>query len=76
MVARLQEKYQNEVIPALQQEFGHRNKLSVARIEKIVVSMGLGQAIKEEARLDAASKELGQITGQRPVTCPASYLRS
>lgn len=71
MVARLQEKYKSEVIPSLQSEFGHKNVMRVAKLRKIVVSMGLGLATKEEARIEAASKELAQITGQRPVSCKA-----
>ncbi len=70
-MARLWDQYKTQIVPALQQEFGRQNRLSIPRLEKIVVSMGLGRAIQEKKRLEVAQKELAQITGQKPIICAA-----
>ena len=67
MVARLLEQYRKQVASSLAQEFKLDNPLSVPRLSKIVVSMGMGRVASEEGRLDAAAAELAQITGQKPV---------
>ncbi len=67
MVTRLQEKYKNEVVPELVRIFSHKNALQVPRLKKIVVNMGVGEAITDQKILDKAMDELGLITGQRPV---------
>jgi len=67
MAPRLKEKYQKEIVPALTQEFNYRNPMAVPRLKKIVLNMGLGEAIQNAKLLDSASVELGQITGQKPV---------
>jgi large subunit ribosomal protein L5 len=71
MAARLREKYKQEVVPALTKEFGYRNPMSVPKLEKIVVNMGLGEAIQNAKVLDSAVHELATITGQRPVITKA-----
>jgi large subunit ribosomal protein L5 len=71
MVARLEEKYKTEVAPALAAEFKRANRLAVPRLTKIVVSMGVGKFLGDEAKLDAAVAELAQITGQKPVVTKA-----
>ncbi|MCS7033448.1 MAG: 50S ribosomal protein L5 [Phycisphaerae bacterium] len=65
--------YRDKVVPALQEKFGLKNRLAVPRLEKIVISMGLGKAVTsgEKAKLDQAEKELAVIAGQRPVRCKA-----
>lgn len=70
-MVRLFERYKNQIVPALQNELGRKNVLSLPRLEKIVVSMGLGRAIAEKVRLDQAVKELTVITGQKPIVCVA-----
>lgn len=70
-MARLLDKYKNEILPALQQELGCQNRLAVPRLEKIVLSMGLGKALQEKARMSAAQKELALIAGQQPIVCRA-----
>ncbi|MFQ5428808.1 MAG: 50S ribosomal protein L5 [Phycisphaerae bacterium] len=70
-MARLLEQYKREVVPALQKELALKNLLAVPRLEKIVLSMGLGKAIQEKQRLPAARKELAQIAGQLPLVCKA-----
>jgi large subunit ribosomal protein L5 len=67
MVPRLKERYQKEIVPALMKELNCRNPMAVPRLRKIVVNMGLGEAIQNAKLLDSAGQELGQITGQRPV---------
>jgi large subunit ribosomal protein L5 len=67
MAARLKEKYQSEVVPALMEEFKYPSRMAVPRLSKIVVNMGLGEAIQNVKLLDAATRELGQISGQKPV---------
>ena len=66
-MVRLQERYIKEVLPTLQKEVGRSNILSLPRLEKIIVSMGLGKAILEKKRFDQATKDLATITGQKPV---------
>src|SRR5438093_8460530 len=68
MSARLKEKYQKEVIPALQKEFGYKNVMAVPKIEKVVVNMGLGEATSNAKIVDTGADELARITGQKPVT--------
>jgi large subunit ribosomal protein L5 len=67
MAPRLKERYQKEVVPALVKEFSYRNAMAVPRLRKVVVNMGLGEAIQNAKILDSATAELGLITGQKPV---------
>lgn len=67
MVPRLKERYRKEIVPALMKEFNYRNVMAVPRLRKITVNMGLGEAIQNAKLLDAATYELSQITGQKPV---------
>lgn len=71
--ARLYLHYKDKVVPALKERFGHKNLYAVPRLEKIVISMGLGKAVTggEKGKLDQAEKELATIAGQRPVRCKA-----
>jgi large subunit ribosomal protein L5 len=70
-MARLKELYTEEVTPALIKEFKYKNKMEVPRLEKIVVNMGLGEAIQNIKILDNAVEELAMIVGQRPVVTKA-----
>jgi large subunit ribosomal protein L5 len=65
-MARLLDRYRKEIVPALAKELGRTNPHSLPRLEKIVVSMGLGKSIGERKRLDEAVDHLAQITGQKP----------
>ena len=67
MVPRLQEKYAKEIIPQMMQTFNLKNKLAVPRIEKVVVNMGVGEALQDVKILERAIDELGAITGQKPI---------
>ena len=68
MSARLREKYQKDVVPALQKEFGYKNVMAVPKLEKVVVNMGLGEATSNAKIIDTGADELARITGQKPVT--------
>jgi len=68
MSARLKEKYQKDVVPALTKEFGYKNVMAVPRIEKVVVNMGLGEATSNVKIVDTGADELARITGQKAVT--------
>lgn len=65
---RLQEQYQKEVAPSLFKSFEFKNVMQIPRIEKVVVNIGLGEAMVDPKVLDAAVSDLTQITGQKPVT--------
>src|SRR3954452_16365698 len=67
MKARLKAKYQTEVIPALQKEFGYKNVMAVPKIEKVVVNMGLGEATGNAKIIDTGADEIARVTGQQPV---------
>jgi len=70
-VPQLYERYKDEVVPALREEFGYTNPMEVPRLKKVVLNMGLGDAIQNVKLLDSAVKELGAITGQQPVVTRA-----
>ncbi len=67
MASRLKEKYQKEVVPALQKEFDYNNPMQVPSVHKVVVNIGMGEAIQNAKAMDAAVSDLASITGQRPV---------
>jgi large subunit ribosomal protein L5 len=67
-MTRLKEKYQKDVVPALQKEFGYKNVMAVPKVEKVVVNMGLGEATANAKLIDTGADELARITGQKPVT--------
>jgi large subunit ribosomal protein L5 len=71
MAARLKELYSTEVRKKLQDEFQITNPMALPKIEKVVINMGMGEAISNAKILDAALDELGQITGQKPITTKA-----
>ncbi len=71
MAARLKELYRNEVAGKLQKEFGLKNAMAVPKIEKVVLNMGLGEAIQNAKILDTAVEELTTIAGQKPVVTKA-----
>lgn len=71
MTPRLKELYKKEIVPALMKEFSYKNVMQVPKIEKVVLNVGLGEAIQNIKLLDAAQKELGMITGQKAVVTKA-----
>src|SRR5437667_4666552 len=63
---RLKERFVSEIVPQLRQEFGYSSLMAVPRVEKVVLNIGIGEAIQNSKALDAASRDLAAITGQRP----------
>jgi len=70
-MAKLKEVYQEKTVPALMKRFNYRNRMEVPKLEKIVINMGLGEAIQNIKILDSAVQEISDITGQKPVITKA-----
>ncbi len=68
---RMQERYQKEVVPGLQKTFNYRNVMEIPRIQKVVVNIGLGEAMDNSKALEAAVTDLTTITGQKPIQTKA-----
>ena len=68
---RLKERYRQELVPRLQRELGLANPMQVPRLEKVVINMGIGDALKDARMLEAAVEDLATITGQKPVVTKA-----
>jgi len=68
---RLRQRYRDEVVPALMQEFGYTNEMQVPKLEKISINIGLGEAIQNAKALDAAVSDLTIISGQKPIVTKA-----
>ena len=66
-MSRLKERYTKEIAPAMGKEYGYKNVMAIPKLEKIVINIGLGEAIQNAKLLDNAADELSQIAGQRPV---------
>jgi len=71
MAARLKQKYQDDVAPALQQEFGYSSPMAIPRIAYIKLNMGMGEAIQNSRLIDSAAAELGALSGQKPIVTKA-----
>ena len=71
MTPRLQEKYDNEILPALSKSLSRTNRLNLPRLEKIVIGMGVGKAVTDKKLVDQAVDALTQISGQKPAICRA-----
>ncbi|HIV79816.1 MAG TPA: 50S ribosomal protein L5 [Candidatus Avanaerovorax faecigallinarum] len=71
MTARLKETYKTKVYPALQEKFGYENPMMIPKLTKVTINMGLGEAKDNIKLLETAVKEIGLITGQKPVTTKA-----
>jgi large subunit ribosomal protein L5 len=70
-MGKLKEVYQEKAVPALMKRFNYKNRMEVPKLDKIVINMGLGEAIQNIKILDSAAQELSQITGQKPVITKA-----
>jgi len=68
---RLKSEYRSRIRPALKQKFGYTNEMRIPRLEKIVVNMGIGEAVGDSKKAQAAMKDLSAITGQKPVPTKA-----
>ena len=71
MTSRLNDKYRKDVVPVLKKEFGIDNEMAVPKIEKVVLNMGVGEAVKDTKKVKQAAQELGQIAGQKAVITKA-----
>ena len=67
MNTRLQEKYKKEIVKTLKDKFKYKNDLEIPKLEKVVINMGVGEAVKDSKKIEAALNELAAITGQKPV---------
>ncbi|MEK7365284.1 MAG: 50S ribosomal protein L5 [Candidatus Deferrimicrobiota bacterium] len=70
-MARLQDRYKAEIVPKLREKFGYRNVMQVPKLSKVVVNMGLGDAIENVKVIETAAAEIAIITGQKPVVTKA-----
>jgi len=71
MKARLQEHYEQAVLPSMMEHFGYKNRYQVPTIEKIVVNMGVGEGVLDQKKVHAATSDLTRITGQKPIVTRA-----
>jgi len=67
MNIRLQEKYNKEITKNLKEKFKYKNNLEIPKLKKVVINMGVGEAVKDSKKIEAASNELAAITGQKPI---------
>ena len=67
MATRMQEKYETVVRPALQEQFEYANVMETPRVEKVVINMGVGEAVLDSKKIDAAAREMTLISGQKPI---------
>ena len=70
-MARLKDKYDQEIAPALQQKFNYKNVMQIPKLEKVVINMGVGEAIQNSKAIDSAVSDLTKIAGQKPVVTRA-----
>jgi large subunit ribosomal protein L5 len=70
-MSALKERYKKEVVPSLMERYGYKNVMQVPRLEKVVISIGVGEAIQNAKALEAAESDLAAISGQHPVTTRA-----
>ena len=71
MTVRLQEKYNNEISKSLKAKFNYKNDFEIPKLEKVVINMGVGEAVKDSKKIEIAQKELASITGQFPIITKA-----
>ena len=67
MSVRLQDKYYKEIIGVLKEKFKYKNEMQIPKLEKVVINMGVGEAVKDSKKIEAAANELAAITGQKPI---------
>ncbi|AET65975.1 ribosomal protein L5 [Desulfosporosinus orientis DSM 765] len=70
-MARLYDRYQNEIAPALQQKFAYKNVMQIPKVEKVVINMGVGEAVQNSKAIDSAVGDLMKIAGQKPIVTRA-----
>ena len=67
MTVRLQDKYKKEIMDNLKDKFKYKNQFEIPKLEKVVINMGVGEAVKDNKKIDTAASELAAITGQKPI---------
>ena len=67
MTVRLQDKYKKEIMNKLKDKFKYKNQYEIPKLEKVVINMGVGEAVKDNKKIDTAASELAAITGQKPI---------
>ena len=67
MTVRLQDKYNNEITKSLKEKFNYKNDFEIPKLEKVVINMGVGEAVKDSKKIDSAVNELSLITGQKQI---------
>jgi len=67
MTVRLQDKYKKEIMDKLKDKFKYKNQFEIPKLEKVVINMGVGEAVKDNKKIDTAASELAAITGQKPI---------
>ena len=67
MTVRLQDKYNSEITKSLKEKFNYKNDFEIPKLEKVVINMGVGEAVKDSKKIDSAVNELSLITGQKPI---------
>ena len=67
MTVRLQDKYKKEIMNKLKEKFKYKNQFEIPKLEKVVINMGVGEAVKDNKKIDIAASELASITGQKPI---------
>lgn len=67
MTVRLKDKYQKEIMDKLKGKFKYKNQFEIPKLEKVVINMGVGEAVKDNKKIDTAASELAAITGQKPI---------
>ena len=70
-MARLMDRYQNEIAPALQQKFSYTNVMQIPKVDKIVINMGVGEAVQNSKAIDSAVADMMKLSGQKPVVTKA-----
>ncbi len=70
-MARLKDLYKSKIVPALRERYGYRNTMAVPKMQKVVVSMGVGKAAQDKKFIESALQDLMMITGQKPLVCRA-----
>lgn len=70
-MARLKDRYQNEIAPALQQKFSYTNVMQIPKVDKIVINMGVGEAVQNSKAIDSAVADMMKLSGQKPVVTKA-----
>ena len=71
MPERLYQYYKNEIVAVLQKKFNYKNQMQIPKIDKVVINMGVGEAVKDSKKIEMAQKELSSITGQLPIITKA-----